>query len=378
MNILLSGGTGYLGAYALAFMAERTQARFRLLVRAESDEAAEEKLWRAMQLHWRGERFREERKRIDILRADFAEHALALNPKDRDLLQSEPHAILHCAATLNRRSESACLRVNQRGTLNLLNLAQELAERGHLGRFTYVSTVAVAGERQSEVVEEDSAIDWKRRDYDPYARSKKFCESLLESMLAGHDYAIVRPSIVLGDSRFGQTTQFDMARAFVALAETPWLPLDPRTRLDICNADYVGAALAAIHLADSLEAQRFHLSAGRNSPRIGELVQSLASSMERKPARFSPRLAEATGRLVDGLSHYLPRPVNPRALRLFSAFWPYLTNDTVFANERVRNSFGLEPTPFADYAFALYDFARRNHFRYPYRPLPPEDLKRAA
>ncbi len=38
-------------------------------------------------------------------------------------------------------------------------------------RPSHVSTVAVAGHRSNEVVEEDSAIDWSRLDYDPYARA---------------------------------------------------------------------------------------------------------------------------------------------------------------------------------------------------------------
>ena len=60
-----------------------------------------------------------------------------------------------------------------------------------LRRFSHVSTVAVAGHRANEVVQEDSSIDWNRSDYDPYARTKKFCEHMVRRAAAGraaHDF----------------------------------------------------------------------------------------------------------------------------------------------------------------------------------------------
>ncbi len=79
-----------------------------------------------------------------------------------------------------------------------------------LRRFSNVSTVAVAGKRSNEVVTEDRSIEWDRSDYDPYARTKKFCEHMVRELLPDVGLTIFRPSIVLGDSRYPETTQFDM------------------------------------------------------------------------------------------------------------------------------------------------------------------------
>ena len=65
---------------------------------------------------------------------------------------------------------------------------------------------------------EDASIDWDRSDYDPYARTKKFCEHMVRELLPDVPRTVFRPSIVLGDSRRPETTQFDMVRAFVFLA----------------------------------------------------------------------------------------------------------------------------------------------------------------
>ncbi len=60
-----------------------------------------------------------------------------------------------------------------------------------LRRFSHVSTVAVCGQRANEVVQEDTSIDWNRSDYDPYARTKKFCEHMVRQLATGcfaHDF----------------------------------------------------------------------------------------------------------------------------------------------------------------------------------------------
>ena len=87
-----------------------------------------------------------------------------------------------------------------------------------LRRYSHVSTVAVAGRRQNEIVTEDASIDWARSDYDPYARTKKFGEHMVRQLLHDVPTTIFRPAIVMGDSRWPATTQFDMAQAFDVLA----------------------------------------------------------------------------------------------------------------------------------------------------------------
>ena len=123
--------------------------------------------------------------------------------------------------------------MNLRGTLEVVQLAMRARDQHGLRRFSHVSTVAVAGQRANEVVEEDTAIDWSRSDYDPYARTKKFCEHMVRQLLPDVRRTIFRPSIVLGDSRRAETNQFDMVRAFVFLAGLPALPFRPADRIDI-------------------------------------------------------------------------------------------------------------------------------------------------
>ena len=109
---------------------------------------------------------------------------------------------------------------------------------------------------------EDKSIDWDRSDYDPYARTKKFCEHMIHQLLPHVARTIFRPSIVLGDSRCAETTQFDMVRSFVFFAGLPALPFRPNDRIDIVNVDFVADAVATLHQKENPQYDTYHLSSG--------------------------------------------------------------------------------------------------------------------
>ncbi len=365
--IFLTGGTGFLGSYALAQLVERTDASFALLVRARSTAEAEERLWHHSQLHWTAEEFWRYRSRIRFVHGDLHADRLGLDAERWSELAGEVTSICHIAASLNRKSEKACLNTNLRGTLAVALLGRAAADRGRLARFTHVSTVAVAGQRSHEVVEEDAAIDWERSDYDPYGRTKKFAEHMVTQMLPDVSRVFLRPSIVMGDSRFPQTTQFDMVRSFCELAQLPLVPLDPETRLDIVNADWVGEAIARLHLEKKPAFERYHLAAGENAPRARDIADALRGTS--LGLRFAPRLAPGFGVLVRGMNR-LPRGNAAQAIgALLKVFWPYIVYDTVFANHRATEALGRPPAPFPAYCAGLFEWATSRRYTYPHIPL---------
>ncbi len=372
MRVFLTGATGYLGGYA-ADRLLRAGARVTALVRAPDDDAARMRIWRALQLHLPANTLADHLAagRLRLVRGDVCAPRLGLEPRAYEALAAEHEAVVHAAASLNRRSDRACFDVNLRGGLEVLELARRMHDAGGLRRYLHVSTVAVAGKRRGETVGEDQAIEWTRSDWDPYARTKKFGEHLVERLLPGASVVIVRPSIVLGDSRFPETTQFDMVRAFVELARLPLLPFAPRARLDIVPADYVGDAIAALALAPAPRHRVYHLAAGEASPTFEAIGRAVEEGLGRRRPRYAPRLGRlcgaATGLLADA---YRLGPLQQGAA-LLSAFWPYLEWDVVFGNERIVAELGRAPAPFAGYCAGLMRWSLEQRFRYPYRPFPP-------
>ena len=184
MAIFLTGSTGYLGSYIAAGLFTGHREPLNLLVRAKSQQEARERLWTALQLHLDFQEFYDYLKtRARLFLGDLTDERFGLPDDEYRALVDTTDSVIHCAASLNRKSEKQCLNVNLRGTLEVIQLARRAQNHHGLRRYSHVSTVAVAGKRQDEVVAEDAAIDWGRSDYDPYARTKKFCEHMAAQLL---------------------------------------------------------------------------------------------------------------------------------------------------------------------------------------------------
>jgi nucleoside-diphosphate-sugar epimerase len=306
--------------------------------------------------------------RIRIFHGDLTAPQFGLNRDDYDRLIHTSDSVIHCAASLNRKSEKSCLNVNLRGTLEVVQLARRSHYYHGLRRFSNVSTVAVAGKRQNEIVTEDRSIEWDRSDYDPYARTKKFCEHMVRELLPDVPLTTFRPSIVLGDSRYADTTQFDMVKAFVFLARLKVLPFRASDRIDIVNVDFVADAIAELHQKAEPAYDTYHLSSGRESETFGQVTGMLAAAQQKAPPIFVPLMERPFTSLAGALSNRKGRLGSGASL--LKVFMPYLVWNTVFDNHRVTSELGRRPVPFSKYSYSLLKFSREHNFTYAYKPWP--------
>ena len=369
MAIFLTGSTGYIGAHIASILLDRHADRLNLLVRAKTEQEANERLWHALQLHMEFPQFRDALKtRISVYRGDLTDPRFGLDAAEYSRLVGTTESVIHCAASLNRKSEKSCLNVNLRGTLEVAQLGRRAQDAHGLRRFSQVSTVAVAGHRSHEVVTEDASIDWDRSDYDPYARTKKFCEHMVRELLPEVSRTVFRPSIVLGDSRRAETTQFDMVRAFVFLAGLPFLPFRSTDRIDIVPVNYVAESVVLLHQKSDPAHEIYHLSSGTGSETFGQLTRALSEAAGKMQPLYWPGLEHKFSSVVNWLSQY--RSGIGRSASLLKVFMPYLVWDTVFDNSRVVAEMRRAPEPFSKYCYPLLQFSREHHFTYPYRDWP--------
>lgn len=354
-GVFVTGGTGFLGSYAIARILQDTELPVFAMVRARDRAHALERLWEALQLNLPDEdAFWALQPRLHPIPGDLHAPRLGLSDADHQRVMSEVDSVLHVAASLNRKSPRSCFNTNLRGSLSVLKLASALAAAGRLQRFTNVSTAAVAGKRQQQIVEEDRSIEWDRSDYDPYARTKKFVEHMSTELLDDALVLTLRPSSVLGDSRHDACWITDMVRAFCVLADLPAVPLDPDVRQDLVAGDWVGAGIARLHLKPELPHHTFHLSMGANAPTGRSLAAALAADGER--LRFVRTLADPFHVLMRALDR-LPRSKAQQIGAVMKVFWPYMTNDVVFDNQRASAILGPPPR-FEDVCPGMVRYAR--------------------
>src|SRR5258708_23665437 len=144
MAIFLTGSTGYIGAHVASILLERHTDRLNLLVRAKTEQEANERLWRALQLHLEFPQFRDALgTRISIFRGDLTEPRFGLDTDDYTHLIGTTESVIHCAPSLTLKYENSCLNLNLRATLEVAQLARRAHDAHGLRPFSQVPTLPV-------------------------------------------------------------------------------------------------------------------------------------------------------------------------------------------------------------------------------------------
>ncbi len=259
--ILLTGATGFLGAFLLRELLQRTDSEIFCLVRGTTDEERRERLAGVLASYglWE-DRFAS---RILAVPGDLSLPRFGLDGAAFDALAARVGVIYHNGAEVNFVYPYARLRgPNVLGTAEVLRLAC----RGERKPVHYVSTLSVFGA--------DDAVDgdaFHERDEPPraarlerlesgYAQSKGVAEWLaLAARGRGVPVSIYRPSLVSGHSVTGACATGDFFNRFlkgcVQLGSAPELD----ALLNCVPVDYAAGAIVALSLRPGWLGRTFHL-----------------------------------------------------------------------------------------------------------------------
>ena len=266
MNVLVTGGSGFLGAAVLPYLVrDRRIETVYLLLRKTAKMTAEERLDDLARRVFPPSETEAAMAKLRAVSGDLELPHLGLSDSSRDYLTKSCTNILHVGASTDFGAPLAeSRRINVDGTRTLLDFALECRQIGHLKKFDYVSTAFVAGTKRGEVREADLA---RNQDFaNNYERSKFEAELLVRSYQDQMPITITRPSIIVGDSRTGFTPHFKVLYWPLLLLSKNLIPFIPASRwakLDIVPVDYVAQATHALLMADDAVGQTFHLTAGR-------------------------------------------------------------------------------------------------------------------
>jgi thioester reductase-like protein len=328
-SVLLTGATGFVGKEILDRFLDRGR-RVYALVRAQDDAAAAARL--------------APHARLTAVAGDIERPGLGLTEPRAAMLTDEVTTVVHCAASVSfDLSLADSRRVNVDGTRHVLDLAQRCEQ---LERLSYISTAYVAGEPR-RLFQEDE-LDVGQRFRNPYERSKFEAERMLRERAVGMPLQVLRPSIIVGDSRTGRTSSFNVLygplKAF-ARGTIPAIPARRSSPVDIVPVDYV--ADQTVDLADRGPDGTYHLVAGRNATTVGRLLDLAAAQFGRRPPAVLPPTAYR--RL---LHPWLRRKHS--GLRRIEVYFPYFSMRVRFDDRRL----GPAP-PVEGYFHRLIEFAER-------------------
>ena len=219
-----------------------------------------------------------------------------------------------------------------------------------------MSTAYVSGTHAGRFTETDLDVGQEFRN--PYERTKFEAEGLVRKRGSILPVQVVRPSIVVGDSRSGWTPSFNVLyaplRAFSGGAY-PVIPARRSSPVDVVPVDYVADGIIALA---GRPGTTYHLTASDRASSVGELID-LASGYADRPA---PRV------LSPGLYRRLVHPIlvrrgserRRRALRRSEIFFPYFEMRMRYDNALARGALspaGIEVPRLRSYFDRLMDFA---------------------
>ena len=272
-GIFLTGITGALGRGLIEEILKKTDHRLYLLIRRKQRFSHWDRARKILAPHgleyYLGTR-------IEVMDGDVTRPDLGLQPDDLELLRGEVSEFYHIAAlTALNGSEDECNRVNVGGTEEALKLAWDLKKNGQLKRFFYFSTAYVAGSKQVYCSLENQLPE-KPAFANYYESSKYKAESKVrEAVTEGLPATIFRPSIIVGDSKTGEVTEFNVIYPFMKLFAHGILSKLP-TRLsnsfNIVPIDFVVQASMTIAAQEDSIGKTFHLVT-QEPPTIGMLLR---------------------------------------------------------------------------------------------------------
>ena len=348
-TIFLTGFTGFIASRLVVSLARR-ETRFFLLAQSEFIEKAMREIEEiAAETNIPLENFA-------LVKGDITRENLGISEADLKNIRAETTRVFHLAAIYDLAVEqNPAFRVNVEGTKNVNDFVKNLPQ---LKRYNYISTCYVAGRRGGLIREDELAHDAGFRNF--YEETKYLAEAEVEKLKSEIPLTIFRPSVVVGDSKTGETAKYDgIYYLILYLQKAPNLLRfinvgNEKVKLNLVPVDFVVEGIAALS-KDAAAIGKTIALADPNPLTTAQLFDLIAENLTGKKSVVHPPTA-----LVE---KSLMLPITPvlSGLPHSSAAYFFLeqTYDTSLA-DRLLAAHHIACPPFSAYVKTLIDFVEKH------------------
>lgn len=368
-HYFITGGTGLVGTYLLPRLFRRhPSSAATLLVRAKDGRDASERIRAVARRLVVVEGIADAPARLDGIPGDVAADRCGLTEADTERIVRTATHIVHGAATIRfDHPLDEARAINCGGTARMLHLAAHCASRGRLERFLYIGTSSVSGRRSGRILEDE--LEAGQTFFNTYEQSKCESERLVRDRFHEVPATIVRPSIIIGDSRTGATTTFNVIYIPLRLLQRGLLtaiPGRPDTPLDLVPVDWVCDAAAAIMDRSDSAGAVYHLTAGPGrAARLGDVVVRAARFFDRHTPAARPRSIEFITDEEFARRRAAVRGREEALMTQLDTLLPYVTVDRLFdsahADAALAGS-GVVFPPFSTYAERILSYCLESNW----------------
>ncbi|HTY58691.1 MAG TPA: SDR family oxidoreductase [Bacteroidota bacterium] len=368
-HFFMTGGTGLVGTHLIPRLLRAFPGSvITLLVRGESDADVTARMEGISREAERMSGIPGARERVRGLRGDVLQEGCGLPAGELEAIVRETTYIVHGAATIrfDHPLEEA-REVNCGGTRRVLAIAGRCADRGRLKRFVYIGTSSVSGRRGGVVTEDE--LEMGQQFFNTYEQSKCESERIVRDIFPRIPAVIFRPSIIIGDSRTGATSSFNVIYIPLRLVERGMLsfvPGTPSTKMDLVPIDWVDDVMVHIMGLDAANGKVCHVTAGpdRAAP-LGEVVLSATAYFDLHAPLAAPRTMEFVSREEFERRRRLTRGREEALLGQLDTLLPYVSIDRLFDStntDALLEGSGITFPPFHTYEEKIFAYCLRTRW----------------
>ena len=366
-NILLTGGTGFLGGF-LAYEFLKRGYHIIFLARDQRNNDATDRIKNVLQ--GVDPNFAQNSSgTYEIWKGDVTKQHLGQDLKTLEKWKGKIDEVWHSAAVLHFRDtyEAITESININGTLNVLYTTNFLKVK----RYHHISTAYVSGKCPGKAMEIHDTHEYDFRN--PYERTKYDAEQEVrkKSEQYGLDTTIYRPSVIVGDSNTGNSLSFtgiyNVAKVFQLIKrilkrkievdgenlkkigvysenDTFYLPLKfpllEKSTINIVPIDYVVNTI--LKLADKCNSvdQTYHIT-NPNPPKIIDIIQVGCQIANLKGIEFINCPFEDSLKLIrNQIIHYSKYDLNISFFMEIREYIHYFFGEPIFDISNVRETLG--------------------------------------
>ncbi|MDP4085748.1 MAG: SDR family oxidoreductase [Bacillota bacterium] len=218
-----------------------------------------------------------------IIEGNITMPALSILEETQKILEETITHVFHLAAIYDLAvPKDIAYEVNVKGTENVNQWVQKLP---HLKRYTYFSTAYVAGTREGKLYEHELILPASFKNF--YEETKYYAEQLVEELKKVVPVTIIRPGIVKGHSKTGETVKFDGPYFILNfLDRLRFLPIMPRlgksnSVVNLVPIDYIIQATTYLSFLDDGANKTYHLT-DPNPYSVSDLYEMLMKELTNK------------------------------------------------------------------------------------------------
>lgn len=361
-HFFITGGTGLVGKNLLPRLLKRfSNSTITLLVRGQDDDEATGRA-HAIAQELEDEGVPDATKRIDGMLGDVALDQCGLRAEQLNHIISNATHIIHGAATIRfDHPIDEARAINCGGTKRLLAIAQQCADSGRLERFVYIGSSSVSGQRAGNIFEHE--LEMGQKFFNTYEQSKNESERIVRDHFDKLPCTVFRPSIIIGDSRTGKTSSFNVIYIPLRLVQKgllTYVPGTPDTLMDLVPIDWVDDAMVHIIAKDEAIGKVFHITAGpERAARLDEVVVAAVKYFDKHTPLKHPRAMEFISRDEYEKRRATMRGREEALMSQLDTLLPYVTVNRLFDSvnaDTLLEGSGIEFPLFKNYSDTIFGY----------------------